>query len=155
MMLGGNFTMLLVAAFLIGGMTNPLYSLLIAYTNDYLEHEDMAAASGGLMFINGLGAIAGPLITGWLMGDAIRPARASSCSWRCCCSRWRCYAAYRSDPAATDSGRGNRPDHAGLSRCRRRWSMETGAGSRASRRISKTSRARDAAVNVARCLSRM
>jgi len=62
-----NYTMLLVAAFLIGGMSNPLYSLLIAYTNDFLEHDDMAAASGGLLFINGLGAVAGPVITGWMM----------------------------------------------------------------------------------------
>ena len=71
MLLGGYYIMLLVAAFAVGGMTNPLYSLLIAYTNDYLEHDDMAAASGGLIFINGLGAIAGPLITGWLMGDGV------------------------------------------------------------------------------------
>lgn len=71
MVLGLTFPVLLAAAFVIGGMSNPLYSLLIAYTNDYLEHEDMAAASGGLVFINGLGAIAGPLITGWLMGDAV------------------------------------------------------------------------------------
>jgi hypothetical protein len=71
MVFGENFTMLLVAAFLIGGLSNPLYSLLIAHTNDYLEHEDMAAASGGLVFINGLGAITGPLIIGWLMGDNV------------------------------------------------------------------------------------
>jgi MFS family permease len=64
-----NFSLLLAASFLIGGMTNPLYALLIAYTNDYLEVEDMAAASGGLMFVNGLGAIAGPLCIGWLMGQ--------------------------------------------------------------------------------------
>jgi len=63
-----NFMVLLGVSFLIGGMSNPLYSLLIAYTNDYLEHEDMASASGGLLFINGVGAISGPLITGWLMG---------------------------------------------------------------------------------------
>ncbi|MFY9237618.1 MAG: MFS transporter [Roseovarius sp.] len=63
-----SFTMLLVAALLIGGMSNPLYSLLIAYTNDFLEHDDMAAAAGGLLFINGLGAVAGPVITGWMMG---------------------------------------------------------------------------------------
>ncbi|AXI54588.1 putative MFS-type transporter YcaD (plasmid) [Pseudoseohaeicola sp. NH-UV-7] len=69
MMLGANFTLLLTSAFVIGGMSNPLYSLLIAHTNDFLEHEDMAAASGGLIFINGLGAIAGPLITGWIMGQ--------------------------------------------------------------------------------------
>ncbi|WP_371224541.1 MFS transporter [Roseovarius sp. 2305UL8-3] len=67
-MLGGYFVVLLAAAVLIGGMSNPLYSLLIAYTNDFLDHDDMAAAAGGLVFINGLGAVAGPLITGWLMG---------------------------------------------------------------------------------------
>jgi MFS family permease len=68
---GGDFKFLLVAAFLIGGLSNPLYSLLIAYTNDYLDHDDMAAASGGVVFINGLGAIAGPMITGWLMEDGV------------------------------------------------------------------------------------
>ena len=52
-------------------MTNPLYSLLLAHTNDHIEYEDMPAASGGLIFINGLGAIAGPLITGWLMGPNV------------------------------------------------------------------------------------
>lgn len=64
---GGTFIVLLIAAFLVGGMSNPLYSLLIAYTNDFLEYEDMAAASGGMVFINGLGAISGPIITGWIM----------------------------------------------------------------------------------------
>lgn len=72
MMLGEIFVMLLVSAFVVGGMSNPLYSLLLAHTNDFLEHEDMAAASGGLIFINGMGAIAGPLITGSLM-DAVGP----------------------------------------------------------------------------------
>ena len=72
MMFGStSFPFLLASAFVIGGMSNPLYSLLIAHTNDFLEHEDMAAASGGLVFINGMGAIAGPLITGWLMGDDV------------------------------------------------------------------------------------
>ena len=64
---GSNFIALLLSAFLIGGMSNPLYSLLIAHTNDYLDFDDMAAASGGLLFINGVGAISGPLIVGWVM----------------------------------------------------------------------------------------
>jgi len=64
-----NFSLLLAVSLLIGGMTNPLYALLIAYTNDYLEAEDMVAASGGLMFVSGLGAIAGPLSIGWIMGQ--------------------------------------------------------------------------------------
>ena len=61
------FLILVGSAFLIGGMSNPLYSLLIAYTNDFLELDDMASASGGLLFLNGLGAISGPLLTGYLM----------------------------------------------------------------------------------------
>lgn len=68
MVLGTVFPVLLVSAFLVGGMTNPLYSLLLAYINDYLDHDDMAAASGSMIFINGLGAVTGPLITGWAMG---------------------------------------------------------------------------------------
>ncbi|MCR8825648.1 MFS transporter [Pseudosulfitobacter koreensis] len=72
MLMGADFTMLLISAFVVGGMSNPLYSLLIAHTNDFLQPEDMAAASGGMIFINGLGAVAGPLITGWLM-DQIGP----------------------------------------------------------------------------------
>ncbi|MBN2905468.1 MAG: MFS transporter [Rhodobacteraceae bacterium] len=68
MVVSGSYPAMLVAAALIGGMSNPLYALLIAYTNDYLDPEDMAAASGGLMFINGVGAILGPIVTGWIMG---------------------------------------------------------------------------------------
>ncbi len=65
--MGDVFVALLGAAFLIGGMANPLYSLLIAHTNDFLEYEEMPAASGGLIFINGLGAVSGPLIVGAIM----------------------------------------------------------------------------------------
>ncbi|AZQ67157.1 MFS transporter [Silicimonas algicola] len=66
---GGSFEMILVAGFILGGVSNPLYALIIAYTNDYLPRDDMAAASGALIFVNGLGAIAGPILTGWLMGN--------------------------------------------------------------------------------------
>ena len=58
---------LMAAAFLAGGVTTPLYALILAYTNDYLPAEDMPAASGGLVFTFGLGAILGPLVTGWAM----------------------------------------------------------------------------------------
>ncbi|WP_299204034.1 MFS transporter [uncultured Amphritea sp.] len=64
---GGSLWSLMAAAFFAGGVTTPLYALLLAYTNDYLAAEDMPAASGGLVFTFGLGAIAGPLVTGWGM----------------------------------------------------------------------------------------
>jgi MFS family permease len=61
------FRALLGVAFLLGGITNPVYALLIAYTNDFLSREQMPAASSGLIFLNGFGAIFGPLVTGWMM----------------------------------------------------------------------------------------
>ena len=61
------YILLLAVGFFLGGVSNPLYSLLIAYTNDYLDPDDMTAASGGLIFITGLGAVIGPLFFGWLM----------------------------------------------------------------------------------------
>ena len=65
--LSDSFIWLLIVAFIIGGVSNPLYSLYIAYTNDYLDHDDMASASGGLIFLTGIGAIFGPSIVGWLL----------------------------------------------------------------------------------------
>ncbi len=67
MAFGSSYTVILAVAFVVGSTTNPLYSLLIAYTNDFLEPDDMASASGGLIFMNGMGAIAGPVTTGWIM----------------------------------------------------------------------------------------
>ena len=63
------FKGLIVVAVLLGGITNPVYSLLIAYTNDFLSREHMAGASAGLIFLNGFGAIFGPTSTGWMMEE--------------------------------------------------------------------------------------
>ena len=65
--LADRFYAVLVIGFIMGGVSNPLYGLLIAYTNDFLDNSDMAAASAGMLFINGLGAIAGPPLVGWMM----------------------------------------------------------------------------------------
>jgi MFS family permease len=67
------FSVLVLIGAICGGVSNPLYSLLLAYVNDYLDTTDMAAASAGLLFINGLGAISGPIITGWMM-DRVGPS---------------------------------------------------------------------------------
>lgn len=63
-----SFYLLLIAAFAVGAMANPLYALLLAHTNDFLEPDQMAAAGGRLLFINGVGAVTGPLVVGGLMG---------------------------------------------------------------------------------------
>lgn len=95
MTLGGNFGILLAAAIVIGGLSNPLYSLLIAHTNDYLDHKDMPAASAGLVFINGLGAIFGPLINGWLMDDGVVGPQGFFLFMACLLLALAGYAAYR------------------------------------------------------------
>ncbi|EAU42663.1 hypothetical protein FP2506_07476 [Fulvimarina pelagi HTCC2506] len=64
---GDSLWPLMASAFVAGGMTTPLYALFLAYTNDFLGAEDMPAASGGLVFTFGLGAILGPLATGYAM----------------------------------------------------------------------------------------
>ncbi|MEL6678017.1 MAG: MFS transporter [Pseudomonadota bacterium] len=69
MLLPSSFAVLSFAAVLIGAVSNPLYSLLLAYTNDFLDHDGMAAAAGQLMFVNGCGAIIGPFIVGWAMSS--------------------------------------------------------------------------------------
>ena len=65
--LGSSFALLVGVAFIVGGVSNPLYSLFIAYLNDYLPSDDMPAASAGLLFVNGVGAIVGPPAIGLLM----------------------------------------------------------------------------------------
>ena len=67
MYFGDSIVVLITAAFVLGGACNPLYALLVAYANDYLEYEQMAAAAGGMLFINGLGAMSGPIIVGYAM----------------------------------------------------------------------------------------
>ncbi len=64
-----SFVLLILVAFAIGGMSNPLYSLLLAYINDYLDSDQMPAASGGFLFINGLGAMSGPIVVGYTMAE--------------------------------------------------------------------------------------
>jgi MFS family permease len=66
----GNARVIVALGFLFGALSNPLYSLAVAYTNDFLDREDMASASGGLLFLNGLGAVLGPMVVGWMMGAA-------------------------------------------------------------------------------------
>jgi MFS family permease len=69
---GDSFEALVVIAFLLGGTTNPAYSLVIAHTNDFLANEDMASASGGLIVLNGAAAAGTPILVGYLM-EAIHP----------------------------------------------------------------------------------
>lgn len=59
----------LVAMFIIGGTSLSLYSLAIAYTNDWIEDHQRVGASGLLVAVNGVGAICGPLLASTLMAS--------------------------------------------------------------------------------------
>jgi MFS family permease len=58
---------LLTAIFFFGGLCFPVYSLCIAYSNDYLQPEQMVAASGTLILVAGIGASVGPILAAALM----------------------------------------------------------------------------------------
>ena len=62
-----NFYVLVFVFVIAGGVANPMYSVLIAYTNDYLKSEDMSSAAGGLVFLMGSGGVISPIISGQLM----------------------------------------------------------------------------------------
>lgn len=63
---------LFFAALVVGGLAHPAYGLLVAHTNDFLEKEQMAAAAGGLLFMNGVGAAISPIIVGYMF-EALGP----------------------------------------------------------------------------------
>ncbi|MEM9653294.1 MAG: MFS transporter [Actinomycetota bacterium] len=53
--------------FLVGGFSFPLYSLGIAYTNDWIRPEQATGASSSLVTTNGVGAVVGPLLSAGLI----------------------------------------------------------------------------------------
>ena len=57
----------IVVMFVLGASSFPLYSLAIAYTNDWIEDHQRVGASGLLVMVNGVGAIIGPLATSALI----------------------------------------------------------------------------------------
>ena len=59
----GQFALML----LLGGAVFPLYSLGIAYTNDWLPSDKIVGAAGQLVLTNGLGAVLGPFLASALI----------------------------------------------------------------------------------------
>jgi len=57
-----SLTNLLVVMFFLGGLTFPLYSVVLSHINDVISYNQAVAASSLYVFVNGLGAILGPLL---------------------------------------------------------------------------------------------
>jgi MFS family permease len=48
-------------------MAFPLYTVAVAYANDYADPTEFVKVSGGLLFVYGIGAIVGPFIASMVM----------------------------------------------------------------------------------------
>ena len=65
--IGLNRVMFFLFVALYAGMAIPLFTLNLAYVNDYIPKEKFVAAGGGMQIIFGMGAMTGPLICSLLM----------------------------------------------------------------------------------------
>tara|TARA_Y100000022_G_scaffold39599_1_gene32607 strand:+ start:2492 stop:3736 length:1245 start_codon:yes stop_codon:yes gene_type:complete len=63
-LIGSSYIALIITTFIFGGLTVPLYALAIAHTNDFLEKDEMIAASAGIQLAGGIGLTIGPVIGG-------------------------------------------------------------------------------------------
>jgi MFS family permease len=50
-----------------GGLAFPLYTIAVAYSNDYAEPGEYVTVSSGLLLMYGIGAIIGPFVAAALM----------------------------------------------------------------------------------------
>jgi len=56
-------------ALLWGALAFPLYTIAVAYANDYADPSEYVTVSGGLLLMYGLGATVGPFVASALMTD--------------------------------------------------------------------------------------
>ena len=62
-----NRIVMMVGMFTVGAFTFPMYSLASSHMNDQLRPEQILSASSGMILLNGLGGMAGPLVAASLM----------------------------------------------------------------------------------------
>ena len=58
---------MLAGAATYGVFAMAIFGLAAAHANDHAEPEDFVAVSGGLLLVYGLGSVAGPLVSPWIM----------------------------------------------------------------------------------------
>ena len=65
--LGVDKIMFFLYVFLYSGMAVPMFTLNLAYVNDYIPKEKFVSAGAGMQVIFGMGAMSGPFICSMLM----------------------------------------------------------------------------------------
>lgn len=63
-----DLAVLVPTAFLFGGLGIPVYSLCLAHANDFIQRDEVVAASSALLLVYGAGSMIGPLLCGMMMG---------------------------------------------------------------------------------------
>ncbi len=66
-MADGFFWLFYTGCFVFGCSTLPLYSLVVAHANDFLENDQMVSASGTLYIMASLGSFLGPILVGQVL----------------------------------------------------------------------------------------
>tara|TARA_B100000579_G_scaffold342184_1_gene294212 strand:+ start:274 stop:702 length:429 start_codon:yes stop_codon:yes gene_type:complete len=69
--LNGTSGLSLLCLVLMGGLAFPLYSISVAYTNDWVKAEQRIAASALLVRVHGIGSLIGPLVTGLILTRSV------------------------------------------------------------------------------------
>ena len=62
-----SITLLYIFLALYAGMSLPMYSLVVAHTNDYLQPNEIVAASAAIVALVGCGSIFGPIAASYFM----------------------------------------------------------------------------------------
>jgi MFS family permease len=88
---------------LFGGTIVPTYSIVIAHVNDLVERSEFIAASGGLLIMQGAGAVFGPLIGGLAMSLIPRGLSATLITAQVLIAAWGLYRlTRRASPPGAD-----------------------------------------------------
>jgi MFS family permease len=70
--INGSGLVPMVCLALMGGMAFPIYSITVAYINDWLRTEQMTGAAALLVRVHGVGAFVGPLLATPAMGASLK-----------------------------------------------------------------------------------
>ncbi len=73
-----RFGVALMVIMVVGGFSFPMYALLNAHTNDWIEPERMVGAGSRLVLASGIGAVSGPLLAPWGWGSSARRVSSGS-----------------------------------------------------------------------------
>lgn len=63
----GNLPIVLLFAFLYGGVSFAIYALAVAHLNDHLKAGEVLEATRGILLVYGIGAALGPMVSGLCM----------------------------------------------------------------------------------------